>query len=55
MGTLTFADPEVQSQLSVSIGISTTNGAASAEAVLADARTALSEAVEHDTRNIMIH
>ena len=55
VGTLTFADPEVQSQLSVSIGISTTNGAASAEAVLADARTALSEAVEHDTRNIMIH
>ena len=55
VGTLSYAEPEVQSQLTVSIGISTTSGAASAEAVLADARSALSEAVEQDTRNILVH
>ncbi len=53
--TIHYAEPEVQSLLTVSIGISTTNGAASAEAVLADARSALSEAVEHGARNILIH
>ena len=55
VGTLNYAEPEVQSQLTVSIGISTTSGAASAEAVLADARSALSEAVEQDSRNILVH
>ncbi len=55
VNTLNYAEPEVQAQLKVSIGISTTNGAESAEAVLADARVALSQAVEHDTKNILVH
>ncbi len=55
VNTLNYAEPEIQSQLAVSIGISTTTGAASAEAVLADAKMALSEAVEQDAKSILVH
>lgn len=55
VNTLNFAEAHVREHLTATIGISSTNGANSAEAVLSDARSALSEATEHQSRNILVH
>ncbi|MBM4203288.1 MAG: diguanylate cyclase [Gammaproteobacteria bacterium] len=55
VNSLDFAEAHVREHVSATIGISTTNGANSAEAVLSEARSALSEAAEHQTRNILVH
>ncbi len=55
VNTLNFAEAHVREHVSATIGISTTNGANSAEAVLSEARSVLSEAAEHQTRNILVH
>ena len=55
VNSLQFADPSLREHLSATIGISTTQGASSAEAVLKEARSALSEANEHQTKNLLIH
>ena len=55
VNSMPFDNPSLREHLSATIGISTTNGASSAEAVLKEARSALSEATEHQSRNLLIH
>ena len=55
MNSMPFDNPPLREHLSATIGISTTNGASSAEAVLREARSALCEATEHQSRNLLIH
>lgn len=55
VNTLSFTDARFREHLTATIGISTTTGANSAEAVLSEARSALTEAAEHQTRNILVH
>ncbi|MEZ5598682.1 MAG: hypothetical protein R3E84_20310 [Pseudomonadales bacterium] len=54
VNAFSFAEPEYRQHLTATIGISTTNGANSAEAVLKEA-PAPTEASQQQSRNILVH